>query len=65
MDLIFWSVRLPSWKGEVGVSGVVEIIVILARCEYHFIRVHENQVQHPSNDKDQSALKMRDYPSLF
>ena len=25
-------------------------IVILASCEYHFIRVHENMVQHPSNN---------------
>ena len=24
-------------------------IFILARCEFHFIRVHENLVQHPSN----------------
>ena len=26
------------------------IIVILASCEYHFIRVYENLVQHPSNN---------------
>ena len=25
-------------------------IVILASCDYHFIRVHENLVQHPSNN---------------
>ena len=25
-------------------------IVILAICEYHFIRIHENLVQHPSNN---------------
>ena len=25
-------------------------IVILASCEYHFIRVHENVVQHPINN---------------
>ena len=28
----------------------MEGIVILASCEYHFIRVHENRVQHPSNN---------------
>ena len=25
-------------------------IVILASCEYHFIRVHKNLVQHPCNN---------------
>ncbi len=25
-------------------------IVILASCEYHFIRVNKNLVQHPSNN---------------
>ena len=25
--------------------------VILASCKYHFIRVHENLVQHPTNNK--------------
>ncbi len=42
MDLLYWSVR--SSKGfDVG-------IVFLASCEYHFIRVHENMIQHPSNN---------------
>ena len=27
----------------------MEGIVILASCEYHFLRVHENLVQHQSN----------------
>ena len=25
-------------------------IIILANCEFHFIRKHENMVKHPSND---------------
>ena len=30
--------------------GWMESIVILASCKHHFIRVHENLVQHPSNN---------------
>ena len=26
-------------------------IIILARCEFHFIREHENLVEHPSKNK--------------
>ena len=33
-----------------GKWGGWEGIVILASCEYHCIRVHENLVQHPSNN---------------
>ena len=46
MDLINWSVRSSSRRGGDGVKGGV---VILASCEYYFIRVHENLLQHPSN----------------
>ena len=33
-----------------GENGVNWGIIILARCEYHLIRVYENLVQHPSNN---------------
>ena len=49
MDLIYWTVRLFSWDG-IGVKGVEGGIVILASWELHFIRVHENLVQHPCNN---------------
>ena len=48
MDLIYWSVRSSTRKGD-GVNGVYGFIVILASYEYHFIRVYENLAQHPSN----------------
>ena len=50
MDLLYWSVRSSSWRGGDGVKGVDGGIVILVSCEHHFIRVHENLVQHPSNN---------------
>ena len=50
MELIHWSVRLTSRRGEDGVKGMDGCIVILASCKYHFIRLHENMVQHPSNN---------------
>ena len=28
----------------------MEVSVILTSCKYHFIKVHENLVQHPSNN---------------
>ena len=43
----YWSVRSSSRR---GIGGGGKAIVILASCEYYFIRVHENLVQHPSND---------------
>ena len=52
MELIYWPIRLSSMRGvdEVkGMDGVGEGIVILARNEFHFLRDHENLVQHPSN----------------
>ena len=36
-----------DWKGYVG---LMVGIVILASCEYHFLREQENVVQHPSNN---------------
>ena len=44
-DLIYWSVRSSSRRGGDGIKGV---IIILASCKYHFIKVHENLVQHLS-----------------
>ena len=48
MDLIYCLVRYPLDGYEA--KWVDGGIVILARCEYHFIRVHENLEQHPSNN---------------
>ena len=44
---IYWSVRSSSRREGLGLRGWN--IVILASCEYQFIRVHENLVQHQSN----------------
>ena len=48
---VYWSVRssISDWMGW-GKRGGYWGIVILSSCEYHFIRVHENLVQHPSNN---------------
>ena len=46
MDLIYWPVRLFSKREEDGVKGVDGVNI--DSLEYHFIRVHENLVQHPS-----------------
>ena len=38
-------------RGEaIGSMGWMGDLVILASCEYYFYRVHENLVQHPSNN---------------
>ena len=55
MDIIYWSfVHLVRDR----VKGVYEEgIVNIASYEYHFIRVHENLVKHPSN-LDERKLKI-------
>ena len=50
MDLTYWSVYSSSRIGGYGIKGVEVGIVILASCEYNFIRVHENLAQYPSNN---------------
>ena len=50
MDIIYWSVRLSSKRGGVGVKGFDGGIILLASCEYYFIRVHKNQGQYQSNN---------------
>ena len=42
IELIYWTVRSSSRKGWDGIKGV--------DGGYHFIRVHENLVQHPTNN---------------
>ena len=44
MQLIYWSVRSSSSKGDDG-------MVILAICEHHLIRAHKNMVHPPTNNK--------------
>ncbi len=51
MDIIYWSVRSCSRRRGYGVKRVVGGIVILVSSEHHFIRVNENMVQHPTNNK--------------
>ena len=50
MDLISWPVRSFSSLGDDGKMWVDKGFVILATCEHHFIRAHENLVQHPRNN---------------
>ena len=45
LDLINSSVRSYSRKEGEGVKGLKGSIAILASCEHHFIRVHENLKQ--------------------
>ena len=54
-SLLLWSSFIgqlvdPVDEREHGVNGVDGGIVSLSRCEHHFIRLHENLVQHPSNN---------------
>ena len=49
MDLIYWSV-FHQVGGEGMGKGNEGGFVILASCKHHFFRVHENLVQHPSNN---------------
>ena len=48
MDIPYWLVHSYSRWG--GGKGLDRNIVILASCEYRFLRVPENLVQHPSNN---------------
>ena len=50
MELIYWPVPSSSRKGGDGVKGSQGGIVILARCEFYFIKEHKNMMQHPSNN---------------
>ena len=49
MDLIYFLARSSSRRGGDGLSLIGDI-VILASCKYHLINIHENLVQHPSNN---------------
>ena len=52
IDLINWSVRLSSRKELDELKrGWILGVVISASCEFYFIRVHKNLVQHPINNK--------------
>ena len=44
MDLFCWTISYSSVREGDRVNRY------LASCEYHIIRVHENLVQHPSNN---------------
>ena len=39
-----------QYQGSIWVKGVNEGSVILASCEYYFIRLHENLLEHPCNN---------------
>ena len=49
-SLIIWTPFIGQFVHPVGMKGMGKV-VILASCEYYFIRVHENLVQHPSRNK--------------
>ena len=36
--------------GGYGIKGIDGGFINLASCEHHFLRVHENLGQHPSNN---------------
>ena len=49
--VIYWSVLLSSRRGEDRVKKGIGESVISTHYKVHFIMVHENLVQNPSNDK--------------
>ena len=52
MDLMYWSFTSSVGGEGIGQMGLMDRgNVILASWEYHFISVHKNLVQHPSNYK--------------
>ena len=50
MKLIYWLVRSSGRMGGDEIKRVDGVIVILARCDFHFIREYENLVKDPSKD---------------
>ena len=47
--VLIWNSFIGQVVHPLGGKGM-EVNVILARCKVHFIREHENVVQHPSNN---------------
>ena len=47
--LLYWSVRSFSKSEGDRLKGLDRVIVVLASCVHHFIRVHKNLVQYSSN----------------
>ena len=56
--------ELIQQKGELGggKGGWIEGIVILAHCQFHFLRYHENLEQHPSNNISIVLSLIMSYP---
>ena len=55
INLLIWTSFIGQYVHPVGGYGIgyswqMGGIVILACCEYYFIRVHDNLVQHPSKN---------------
>ena len=49
----------PVGGEGMGETGWMGSIVVLASCEYHFIRVHKNLMQHPCNNISICAAKLK------
>ena len=63
--LLIWTELIGKFVDPVGwedwgKSGRWKGFIILASCVYHFIRVHEKLVQHPSNYLSIVAAHMRE-----
>ena len=55
IQVVQWSSFIGQFFYPVGGEGMgykgwMRVIIILASCKHHFIRVHEYLVQHPSNN---------------
>ena len=48
--LLMWTPFVGQFRHPVRMVGRDRRIVILGSWEYHFSRVHENLVRHPSNN---------------
>ena len=51
MKIVYWSFLYQAGGVMVKRGWMGRGIVILARCKFHFIRVHENLVKDPTNNK--------------
>ena len=43
------NITKTDWINWVFSSKWIRVVVNIASCEYHFIRAHENLLQHPGN----------------
>ena len=68
-NLLTWNSFISQFVHPVGEEGMgyrcwMRYIVILARTKFHFIIVHDNLVQDPSNNKSIIVCKSVEYVNV-